>query len=87
MDEPAPEDAVSELRRYVVQHRAPPEHAERVPYVYALVRLEEGPTVISNVTADGPDLDVGMELEVAFAGGPADELAWPVFVPAHRSDA
>jgi uncharacterized OB-fold protein len=74
------------LQSFAVQHRAPPEHADRVPYVYALVRLEEGPAIISNVVADVPRLHVGLELEVTFSDEAGNELAWPTFVPTHQAD-
>jgi uncharacterized OB-fold protein len=56
--------------------------AERLPYVAAVVDLEEGPRVMTTVVDCAPeDLRIGMALQVAFI--PLDdELTAPVFRPA-----
>jgi uncharacterized OB-fold protein len=44
-----------------------PPFAERVPYVAAIVELEEGPRMITNVVdCEFGDLEVGMALEAVF---------------------
>jgi len=65
----------------VYQNDLPP-FAARVPYVAAIVELEEGPRMMSNVV-DCPleQLEVGMALQVTFHRA-TDELAFPVFSPA-----
>jgi uncharacterized OB-fold protein len=70
------------LTSFAVMHRSPPEHAERVPYVYALVTLEEGPRIISNVVHANPaDLRVGQRLTVVFERSHDDQPV-PEFEPA-----
>ena len=65
----------------VYQNDLPP-WGERVPYVAAIVDLEEGPRMMSNVVDCDPDaLRVGMPLRVAFREE-TDEVTVPVFRPA-----
>jgi uncharacterized protein len=53
-----------------------------LPYVAAVVELEEGPRLMTNVVDCDPDaLAVGMELVVAFRQA-SPEVAVPVFRPA-----
>ena len=54
---------------------------ERLPYIAAVVDLEEGPRMMTNVVDAEPDqLQVGMALEVAFR--PVnDDITAPVFRP------
>jgi uncharacterized OB-fold protein len=74
-----------ELFSFVVFHRAyHPAWEGRVPYNVALVELEEGPIVLSNVVGVANErLEIGMKLIAAFEPL-ADALAIPVFRP--RSD-
>jgi uncharacterized protein len=70
------------LASYTVMHRAPPEHAVRVPYVYALVALEEGPRVVTNLVRADPDgLWIGQPLRVVFERADGDQPV-PEFEPA-----
>ena len=56
-----------------------PPFAERVPYVAALVDLEEGPRAMSNVVdTEFETLEVGMELMVSFRPI-SEEITIPVF--------
>jgi uncharacterized OB-fold protein len=59
-----------------------PPFPDRVPYIAAIIDLEEGPRMMSNVV-DCPfeDLRVGMPLEVGFRQE-TDEVTVPVFRPA-----
>jgi uncharacterized OB-fold protein len=59
-----------------------PPFVERLPYVAAVVDLEEGPRVMTNVI-DCPeeDLRIGMALQVTFREA-SDEISVPVFRPA-----
>ena len=59
-----------------------PPFKDRVPYVAAVVDLEEGPRMMTNVI-DTPfdDLRVGMDLAVRFMPI-SDDFTIPVFVPA-----
>ena len=54
---------------------------DRVPYAVALVRLEEGPIVISNIVGVDPDaVRVGLPVTVVF-DAVSDEVAIPMFEP------
>ena len=71
------------LYTWSVVHRddLPPFH-ERVPYVAAVVDLEEGPRMMTNVVdCDHDALEVGMALEVAYRPI-SDAFTIPVFRPA-----
>ncbi|HEY7492737.1 MAG TPA: Zn-ribbon domain-containing OB-fold protein [Candidatus Tectomicrobia bacterium] len=51
----------------IVQQPANPAFRDDVPYVYAVVQLEEGPRLVSNVVQCNPDtLRVDMPLEAVF---------------------
>jgi uncharacterized protein len=73
------------LYTFSVVHRAPsPAFAELVPYVTALVELEEGPRMPTSLVGIAPDpaqIKVGMALEVTF-DDLTDELTLPRFRPA-----
>ena len=72
-----------ELYTYSVVRRndLPPFH-ERVPYVAAIVDLEEGPRAMTNVVdCEFDDLAIGMPLEVTFREI-SDDYTIPVFKPA-----
>jgi uncharacterized OB-fold protein len=58
-----------EVHTFTVYHRAyAPELAERLPYIVAIVALEEGPRLISNVADCEPSaVRVGMPVEVVFS--------------------
>lgn len=67
---------------FTVVKRAPPAFADMVPYVVALVELEEGPRMMSWVrTADIDGVHIGMPVMVAF-DAVSEDVALPVFVPA-----
>jgi uncharacterized protein len=56
--------------------------ADRVPYVAAVVELEEGPRLMTNIEDCDPSaLTIGMALTVKFRAL-TDTVAAPVFVPA-----
>jgi uncharacterized OB-fold protein len=59
-----------------------PPFAERLPYVAAVVDLEEGPRVMTNIIDCDPSaLEIGMPVQVAFVEL-TDEITAPVFRPA-----
>ena len=70
------------LASYTIVHRAvSPAYAAEVPYVVALVSLEEGPTMMSNVVSCSPEsLRIGMSLEVVFDDWP-EGVTVPKFRP------
>jgi uncharacterized protein len=64
----------------VYRNELPP-FSERVPYVAAVVELEEGPKLMTNVVdCDPSTLSIGMALKVAYRELSADVSA-PVFTP------
>ena len=71
------------LYTYSVVHKNDlPPFNERVPYVAAIVELEEGPRAMTNVVdCEFDDLRVGMALAVEFRAV-SDDLSIPVFHPA-----
>jgi len=59
-------------------------YAEDVPYVVALVKLEEGPTMMSNIVGCDPEsVVIGMRVEVVFEPRSA-EISVPPFRPLPR---
>ncbi|HEY1690411.1 MAG TPA: OB-fold domain-containing protein [Solirubrobacteraceae bacterium] len=62
-------------------HRPAPGFADQVPYAYALVELEEGPVLATNVTdCDEGDLHISLPVSVHyFALDP--EISLPLFRP------
>lgn len=70
------------LHTYVISHRAAPGFEDQVPYAIAVVELEEGPRMMTNIVGipNTPEaLVLDMDLEVAFE--PRGEYAVPVFGP------
>ena len=69
---------------FVVFHRAyHPAWEGKVPYNVALIELDEGPIMLSNVVAvDNAALEIGLPVEVEF-DAVDDGLAIPVFTPAN----
>jgi uncharacterized OB-fold protein len=69
------------LTSFAVERRATvPRWRDQTPYVIAVVRLDEGVTVLSNVMDAYPDaLAIGDELTVDFVATDDPELAVPIF--------
>lgn len=66
---------------FSVVHRAPgPTFADDVPYVVAIVRIEEGPHLFSRIDADPRTVAIGQPVRVGF-DPVCDEISLPVFVP------
>jgi uncharacterized OB-fold protein len=66
----------------IVRRNDLPPFNERVPYVAAVVDLDEGVRMLSNVVdCDLDDVVIGMPLAVAFRAE-TDEISVPVFRPA-----
>jgi len=71
------------LHTYVISYRAAPGFEDQVPYAIAVVELEEGPRMMSNLVGieNTPErLVLDMALEVSFE--PRGGVAVPVFRPA-----
>jgi uncharacterized protein len=74
------------LHSFVISHL--PAAGYEAPFVIAIVELEEGPRMLSNIIGVAPDpeaLVLDMPLDVDFE--PRGDLAVPVFRPAERSAA
>lgn len=73
------------LFTYAIVHRPPhPGFREDAPFVTAIVELEEGPKMASNVVIDDPTpekLQIGMGLQVIFEDI-TESIALPKFKPA-----
>lgn len=69
---------------YTVAHRPPhPVFAEQCPLAVAIVELDEGPRMISNIVGCDPDaLEVGMAVQIAFEPIDESDVVLPVFSPA-----
>jgi uncharacterized protein len=66
----------------IVRRNDLPPFPERVPYVAAVVDLEEGPRMMTNVVdCELDEVRIGMALEVTFRRE-TDEVTLPVFRPA-----
>jgi uncharacterized OB-fold protein len=65
----------------VVHSNDLPPWPDRVPYVAAVVDLEEGPRMMTIVTGDPDVLEIGMDLVVDFEDYDED-ITVPVFRPA-----
>lgn len=65
---------------YTVNHRAPnPFMKARLPYVVAMIELDEGPRLMANVLDARPgDMAIGRRVEVAFERV-SDDMALPQF--------
>lgn len=68
---------------YTIAHRPPhPVFAEQCPLAVAIVELEEGPRMISNVVGcNTADVRVGMSVRVAFEPIDDGDVVLPVFTP------
>ncbi|MDD3885211.1 MAG: OB-fold domain-containing protein [Gallionella sp.] len=71
-----------QVKSFTIVRRAVSEaYAAEVPYVVALVELEEGPTMMSNVVVGNVDeIRIGMPLEVVFDDWP-EGVSIPKFKP------
>ena len=66
---------------WVVFHRCYfPSFADDIPYNVAMIALQEGPVMVSNVLAPNDDLHIGMPVEVAFEDATAT-ISIPKFKP------
>lgn len=78
---------LGEVYAYTIVRRAPDAaFASRVPYVVALVELEEGFRVMTNIVACSVDqVRVGMKVSLVFADG-VDGRRLPYFRPAEDGE-
>lgn len=69
----------------IVRHSFHPAFMDKLPYVVADIRLEEGPIITSNVTGIPPDdVRIGMPVEVWFAEPIEDAFHVPLRLPKFR---
>ena len=75
------------LYTYSIVHRNDlPPWGDRVPYVAAIVDLDEGPRVMAHlVDVDHDAIEVGMPVQVSFREDEDGEFTLPVFTPSDRS--
>ena len=74
------------LHTYIINHRPAPGFENEAPYVIAVVQLEEGPRMMSNLVDVDPDpakLQIDMPLEVVF-DTVNDQVTLPKFRPSTR---
>lgn len=72
------------LHTFTIVHRGPRDFALGTPYVLAMVELEEGPRLMTNLVGVDPDparITIGMPVEVTFTDV-SDDVALPHFRPA-----
>ena len=72
------------LYSYVINHRAPPNFRDYAPYVIAVVELDEGPRMMTNIVGVEPkpeNLPIDLPVEVTFERL-NDEISVPLFQPA-----
>ena len=68
----------------VARRPAGPAFKEDVPYIVALIDLEEGPRMMSNIVTDDVDaVKIGDPVTVWFEDV-SDEISLPKFIPAGR---
>ncbi len=63
---------------FTVVHRPPSKAFEKIPYILALVDLEEGPRLMAHVEAAPKEVKIGMPVKVRFVSGP-DGRKQPAF--------
>jgi len=72
------------LYSYVINHRAPPNFRDIAPYVIAVVELEEGPRMMTNIVGVEPvpeNLPIDLPVEVTWERL-NDDISLPMFRPA-----
>lgn len=75
----------AKLASYVINHRPLPKFQSDEPQIIAIVTLDEGPRMMTNLVGIDPDpnqLTLGMDLEVDFV--PRGQQQLPVFRPVPR---
>ncbi len=69
----------------VVRHPVAAAYADDIPYVIALIQLDEGPTMMSQIVDCDPDsLSSSLQVEVCFEEW-TEEITMPNFRPRKRS--
>lgn len=55
-----------EVLTYTIVHSAGKDYAKHTPYILAIIKLDEGPTLTSQVICDHGDIHIGMKVKSAF---------------------
>ena len=76
------------VHSYTVAYRAPhPAFAGQLPLIVAIVRLEEGPRMVTNIVGCDPaELEVGLAVETCFESIDDTDMVLPVFTPSRAAD-
>jgi uncharacterized OB-fold protein len=77
-----PASGKGKVKSFTIMHRAITKaYLAEAPYVIALIELEEGPTMMSNVVqCELENVEIGMEVEVVFEDW-SEEISIPKFKP------
>ncbi|MDQ1001806.1 putative OB-fold protein [Neobacillus niacini] len=77
-----PASGKGKVKSFTIMHRAITKaYLAEAPYVIALIELEEGPTMMSNVVqCELKNVEIGMEVEVVFEDW-SEEISIPKFKP------
>jgi len=69
------------LYSWTITHSAWPGHEHRVPYICALVKLDEGPRILCNlINCQAEELKAGLKVRVAWEEL-GDDINYPAFEP------
>ena len=72
---------IAQIHSFVVVHQQMVVGYDEVPYVIALVDLDEGPRMTTRIVDCEPnDLSIGLQVQVTFEDC-TDDISLPVFVP------
>ena len=55
-----------EVVTYTIVHSAAKDYAKLTPYILAIIKLDEGPSLTSQVICDPSDIRIGMKVKAAF---------------------
>jgi uncharacterized OB-fold protein len=73
-------DAIGEIETYTVIHSAPEGFEEQTPYVMALVKLKEGPTLTTEIVdCEHDEVEIGMPVEGVFRKIGESEKGGPIY--------
>jgi len=71
------------LHTYVISHRAAPGFDDQTPYAIAVVQLEEGPRMLTNIVGvDNTPENLVLDMDLVVTFEERGEQMVPVFTPA-----
>ena len=59
-------NGLGEVVTYTIIHSAAKDYAKHTPYILAIIKLDEGPRLTSQVICDHEDIHIGMKVKSAF---------------------